>query len=169
MVLETKRFALRLTAESDLDFLASMLGNPEVMHHYPKPLDREESKGWLQRTLGCYAKAGHGFWIVERRENGERVGQVGLLPKEINGKPEVEVAYMVHRDYWKQGIASETALACRDYAFNTLKVSRIISMIRPANHVSLRVAKKLDMQLIGEAVHLGLHHDLYENRRKTGL
>jgi RimJ/RimL family protein N-acetyltransferase len=69
MILETKRFALRQMVESDLDFQASMLGNPEVMLHYPKPLGRDEAKGWLQRTLDCYARAGHGFWIVERRKN----------------------------------------------------------------------------------------------------
>jgi [ribosomal protein S5]-alanine N-acetyltransferase len=86
-----------------------------------------------------------------------------------NGKPEVEVAYMVHRDYWNLGIASEAATACREYAFDVLKVARVVSMIRPANHASLRVAEKLGMRRIGETMHAGLLHDLYENRRETGF
>lgn len=164
-VLETTGLTLRQMIPGDLDFLAAMLGHPEVMTHYPKVLDREEVKGWLDRTLGCYARAGHGFWMVERKGSGEKVGQVGLLPKEINGRAEVEVAYMVHRDFWRQGIASEAARACVEYGLETLQASRIVAMIRPKNSASLAVSAKLGMTRIGETTHLGLFHNLYANSR----
>src|SRR4051812_1538232 len=102
-ILETPRLLLREMDESDLDFLAIMLGHSEVMTYYPKPLNREEARAWYDRVQACYVRAGHGFWLVESKATGERIAQIGLLPKEINGKAEVEVAYMVHRPYWKQG------------------------------------------------------------------
>lgn len=77
--------------EADLDFLTEMLGHPEVMEHYPKPLDRAEARDWLARVLAGYARAGYGFWVAELRETAEPVGQIGLLAKDINGRPEVEV------------------------------------------------------------------------------
>jgi GrpB-like predicted nucleotidyltransferase (UPF0157 family)/RimJ/RimL family protein N-acetyltransferase len=160
-VLETQRFTLRQMVPGDLDFLASMLGHPEVMAHYPKVLDREEAQAWLERTLTCYARAGHGFWMVERKGSGDKVGQVGLLPKEINGRAEVEVAYMVHRDFWNLGIASEAARACLEFGLEVLRSPRIVAMIRPENTASLRVSAKLGMNRIGETTHLGLFHNLY--------
>lgn len=161
MILETTRLRLRAMNESDLDFLASMLGDPEVMRYYPKPLDREEASAWYQRVLACYAKAGYGFWMVEKKDSGLRVAQIGLLPKEIDGQQEVEVAYMVHRPFWRQGIATEAASACRDHALDVLKVPRVICMIRPMNTPSLHVAAKLGMRRIGETKHQGFAHDLY--------
>jgi RimJ/RimL family protein N-acetyltransferase len=167
LILSTPRFLCREMNTADLDFLASILGDPEVMRHYPAPLNRSESEAWLGRVQSCYARAGHGFWLVERLVDGEKVGQIGLLPKEINGKPEVEVAYMVHRPFWRQGIAAEVAAACRDHAFDALGLSRVVSMIHPDNAPSLAVARKLGMTRIGDILHFGLTHLLFEYRRAT--
>lgn len=167
-VVSTARFACREMTEADTDFLAAMLGDPEVMRCYPKRLDRSEAEAWLQRVLGSYARTGHGFWLVERKQDGEKVGQIGLLAKEINGKREVEVAYMVHRPFWRQGIATEVALACRDHAFAALGVERVISMIHPENGPSLAVGAKLGMRRIGDIIHAGMPHLLFEFRRIAG-
>jgi RimJ/RimL family protein N-acetyltransferase len=167
LILTTSRFRCREMTESDADFLAAMLGDAEVMRHYPKPLDRAESDAWLQRVLAAYARAGHAFWMVERLADGARVGQIGLLPKEIDGRPEVEVAYMVHRPFWRQGIALEVAMACRDYAFTTLRAPRVVCMIRQENLPSLAVAAKLGMRRIGDIVYFGLPHWLFEYRHNA--
>jgi RimJ/RimL family protein N-acetyltransferase len=160
-ILTTERLRLRAMTEADLDFLTEMLGHPEVMEHYPKPLDRAEARDWLARVLAGYARAGHGFWVAELRETAEPVGQIGLLAKDINGRPEVEVAYMLARSFWGRGLATEAARACRDHAIDTMGVPRVVSMIRPLNQRSLRVAANLGMKPIGHTTHLGLHHDLY--------
>jgi RimJ/RimL family protein N-acetyltransferase len=160
-VLQTDRLMLQLMTEADLDFLAAMLGDPAVMQHYPKPLDRNEAQAWLGRVLASYERAGHGFWLTSLRDTGEPVGQIGLLAKEIDGQPEVEVAYMLARPFWGRGFAVEAARACRDYAFRELQVPRVVSMIRPLNERSLRVAVSLGMARVGTTVHAGLDHDLY--------
>ena len=40
VVLETQRLRLREIEPGDLDFLAALLGDPEVMRYYPQHLDR---------------------------------------------------------------------------------------------------------------------------------
>ena len=136
----TERIAFRLVDYRDLDFLASMLGDPEIMRHYPKVLSREESRAWLEKILRRYREDGHAFWLMESRFTGEPIGQMGLLKQNVAGVDEKEIGYMLHRSYWRQGLAAEGAAAVRDCAIQEFGCQRIISLIRPANIASQRVA-----------------------------
>ncbi len=42
-ILETSRLTLREMAVADLDFVATMLADPDVMRYYPHPLSRQEA------------------------------------------------------------------------------------------------------------------------------
>ncbi len=83
---------------------------------------------------------------------------MGLVRQHINGADECEVGYLIHQPYWRHGFASEGALACRDYAFKTCHVPRVISLVRPENAASQGVARKLGMEVIGRAPHGGFEH-----------
>jgi RimJ/RimL family protein N-acetyltransferase len=159
--LQTERLLLTHMTEQDLDFLADMLGDPKVMRHFPNPLPRAEAQAWLDKVLESYLKSGRGFYLARLRASGEPIGQIGLIHRDINGAPELEVAYMLHHPFWARGLATEGAAACRDHAFGVLKVPRVVSMIHPANEPSLRVAARLGMQRIGETTHRGMALDLY--------
>ncbi len=144
-ILETPRLLLREMSLDDLDFLALMLADPEVMRYYPQCYSRTDAAAWIQRTLDRYERHGHSWWLTLDRVSGEPRGQVGLLPQLIDEVWETEVAYMIHRPFWRQGLATEAATACREYAFHVLQRPRVISQIRPENVPSQGVALKLGL------------------------
>lgn len=145
-IFETPRLALREMTWDDLDFLTLMLGDERVMRHYPKVCTREEAKLWMGRILDRYATHGHAFWLVSLRETREPIGQVGLLLQQVEGVDEPEIGYMIHADHWRKGYALEAASAVRDYAFNVLDKPRVISLIRPVNIPSQRVALRVGLK-----------------------
>ncbi len=145
MILETGRLAFREMTPDDLDFVATMLGHPEVMRYYPKCLDRDESAAWIERQRDRYIEHGYGLWLVLDRATGEPVGQVGPVPREIDGVFHVEIGYLIHRPQWRRGLATEAAGAIRDYVFETIDRPKVICLIRPENLPSQGVALKVGL------------------------
>lgn len=64
----TERLRFRRMTEADLDDIAAMLGDPEVMTYYPAPKSREDTARWIAWTLANYAERGYGLWIIETRD-----------------------------------------------------------------------------------------------------
>src|SRR5258708_3893116 len=158
-ILQTPRLVFREMSLADLDFVAAMLADPEVMRFYPKCYSRDEAEAWIQRNLDRYARDGHGRWLVLDRATGEPRGQVGLVMQEVEGTLEPEVGYLIHRPFWRQGLAAEAARATRDYAFGVLGKRRVISLIRPENVPSQGVARKIGMRPEPRTVqHGGFEH-----------
>jgi RimJ/RimL family protein N-acetyltransferase len=157
-ILETSRLKLRELVDGDLDFLAGMLNDADVMRYYPKRLSRELSGEWIARQRERYATDGYGLWLAEDKQTGDPIGQVGLVRQTVNGADECEVGYLIHRPFWRHGFATEAASACRDYAFNVLERPRVISLVRPDNTVSQAVARNLGMDVVGRAPHGGYEH-----------
>jgi len=145
-VLETPRLRLRELENGDLAFVAGMLADPQVMRYYPKTLDREEARAWLDRQRARYERDGHGLWLVETREDSEAVGQVGLVAQELDDGVHPEVGYLIHLPFQRRGYATEAALAVRDHAFQVRGYAYVVSFIRPENVPSQKVAWKLGME-----------------------
>jgi [ribosomal protein S5]-alanine N-acetyltransferase len=161
VIFETDRLALRELAPDDLDFVAEMLAEPDVMRFYPKRYSRAEAQEWLERQRMRYARDGHALWLVSERSSGLPVGQVGLVTQTIDGAPLPEIGYLIHRPYWRRGYATEAALGTRAHAFGPLGYPRVISLIRPENTPSRGVAGKMGMTIRGRTWHGGFEHDVW--------
>lgn len=164
-ILETPRVILRELAPEDADALARVISDPETMRHYPAPFDRAGVEEWIARNRERYARDGHGLWGMVLKTNGELVGDCGLILQEVEGENLVEIGYHLRRDLWGQGLAPESARACRDYGFARLGVDRLISLIRPENFPSRRVAEKNGLTLWKTVVWRGLPHCVYAIER----
>jgi ribosomal-protein-alanine N-acetyltransferase len=68
------------------------------------------------------------------------------LPWLVDDRPEVEVAYMIGKSFWGQGLGTEAAQAVLEYGFNKLQLTRLICLIDRDNQASLKVAQKIGMQ-----------------------
>ena len=160
-VLETLRLRLREMTPGDLDFVATMLAHPEVNHFYERRFTRAESKEWLSRQLDRYRCDGHGLWLVLDRSTSEPVGQVGLCMQDVEGRRHPEIGWLLHRPYWGKGYATEAGAATRDAAFTRWNYDRVISLIRPVNVASQRVALRIGMTP-GRLVHFhGYEHFVF--------
>ncbi|MBI3158449.1 MAG: GNAT family N-acetyltransferase [Chloroflexi bacterium] len=146
-ILETPRLLLRRLTDDDLDDLYALYQDAEVRKFFPEgTLDREQTKEELD-----WHKNGHpehpelGLWATIHKESGTFIGRCGLLPWTIDGVYEVEVAYTIARDHWRQGYGSEAARGCLEYGFNTLGRTRLIAMVDHNNVASQKVAARMGM------------------------
>lgn len=160
-VLVTERMRLRPFRLEDLDALWAIQRDPETMRWYPHPFAREESEGWIRRNLERYERDGYGLWAVQLLEDGRFAGSCGLAIQQVDGASELEAGWMFDRELWNRGLATEAGRACRDLAFGPMGRTRLISLVRPENVASCRVAEKLGMTAEKETTHAQLRHYVY--------
>jgi len=142
-LLESGRLRYRENVDADAPFLIDLLGDPEVMRFWPRPYTPEEAVAWIARMRARHAEDGYAYWLAEEKASGRPIGQVGLLRQVVEGRTEIGIGYIIHRAFWRRGYAAEGARAMRDYAFDVLRVPRLVTLIRPANIPSLNVVWKL--------------------------
>jgi len=147
MPLQTERLLLRDLETDDLDDLAAIFADEEVMRWIGGGgvLGRDVAAGMIERQRQHYADRGWGQWATIERASGRMIGVCGLiLWPAMDGREELEVAYLLARDAWHQGFATEAALAIRDYGV-TVRPD-LVSLIYPANTASINVARKVGMR-----------------------
>src|SRR6185295_9335099 len=83
----------------------------------------------------------------EEKGSGKLLGRLGFLYPA--GWPGFEIGWTLGREHWGKGFATEGARRALDYAFAELKQPHIISLIRPDNAPSIRVAERLGETLEG--------------------
>jgi RimJ/RimL family protein N-acetyltransferase len=141
---QSARLTFREMTRADLDDMAVLLGDPEVMTYYPRPKTRDEAARWIEWNRGLYQMRGHGLWLLSTPDDGF-VGDCGLTPQEVDGVTELEVGYRVLPALQGRGYATEAAAASRDFARDVLGAKRLVAIIHPDNRPSQRVAEKIGL------------------------
>ena len=154
MKIETSRLIIRDLQESDLHPLAAIWSDPEVTVYLGGPRDFE----WVVNALAEDLPAGQETYdlrpVIEKA-TGQVIGHCGYLEKEVEGRPEIELNYILARTAWGKGYATEAAAALLYHAFQHLKLDRLIALIEPGNAASEHVAEKIGMRLEREVVRPG--------------
>lgn len=147
--LSTDRLILRMFRDDDIDEYAAICDDAEVMRFIGdgKRLSRPESWRNMAMILGHWQLRGYGIWAVEERQSGRLVGRVGFFNPD--GWPGFELGWLLGRDHWGRGFATEAGRAALDFAFNVLRRDRVISLIHPGNQPSIRVAQRLGERFDG--------------------
>ena len=148
-ILESKNLLFRHLEPGDLDELFVLYSDPEVRRYFPEGiLTLEETKDELDWFLNGHPEHHElGLWATIHKESGRFIGRCGLLPWIIEQRLEVEVAYMLAKEYWGQGLGTEAARAILEYGFEKLDLSSVICLVDRENLASRRVAKKIGMEL----------------------
>ena len=162
--LETERLRLRMWREDDFEDFAAMCADPEVMRYLGdgKPMSRMDAWRHMAVLAGHWQLRGYGHWAVEEKASGRMIGRAGFLYPE--GWPDFEIGWTFARPWWGRGYATEAARAALDHGFTAMGRDHVISLIRPGNLPSIRVAERLgerfqrtiDNFLGGEALVYGI-------------
>ena len=166
-ILETHRLMLRPFREDDVDLMAELFANPDFMRFslgvFTK---REQTVAFIEKVIG-WDRAGipSQFAIVQHGEN-DLVGYCGFFHHPEHGIEDIEIGYRLHPAYWNRGLITEGARAVRDHGFRDLKLSRVISLIHPANIQSRRVAEKNGMTVEREIIFRGFPTDVFAITRE---
>jgi ribosomal-protein-alanine N-acetyltransferase len=153
-ILETERLLLRRLELGDLDRLFELYSDQETRQYFPEgTLTYEETKEELEWFLNGHPEHPElGLWATIYKPNNQFIGRCGLLPWTIDGREEVEVAYLLDKAYWRQGLATEAAQAIAQYAFEQLQLPRLICLIDRQNQGSIKVAENIGMTFEREGV-----------------
>jgi len=162
--LKNERLVLRPFAERDLDAFAAMYADPEVVRHLGdgRPFDRAATWRTMAVFVGHWELRGYGQWALVEKAGGDVIGRAGLWHPE--GWPGLEVGWVIRRSRWGNGFATEAAREAVRFAFEDVRADHLISLIRPDNARSIRVAEKIGETferthlMDGTALHVyGLH------------
>ena len=152
LILETERLSFRHLVRDDLDELFELYSNPEMRRYFPEgtltyDATREELE-WFMNGHPEHPELGR--WATIHRPTGRFIGRCGLLPWTIEGRDEVEIAYMIAKPFWRQGLGAEAARGILEYARAELGLSRLVCLIDPGNEASIGVARSIGMAVEAE-------------------
>ena len=147
--LRTARLLLRQWHDDDLDALAPIYSDPEVMRYIAdgSVRTRAETADHLERMRQQWDENGFGLFAAEVLTTGELAGWVGLavpyfLPEVL---PTVEIGWRLGRPFWGRGLATEGARAALRFGLVDRGLDRIVSIRHVDNAASGRVMEKLGL------------------------
>jgi len=163
-VFTSERLGFRNWRDSDLDIMAALNADKQVMEFFPSTQDREVTRGFIQRMQTQFDKAGYCYFAVDTLHNEEFIGFIGIMDQSM---PEdlgedfaafVDIGWRLKTAAWGKGYATEGARACLDFGYNQKGLKAIYSIASQTNVKSISVMKKVGMQHFTDFVHPKLKH-----------
>lgn len=150
-LLETERLLLRPFVGEDLEHLARLNGDREVMRYITDPISKEQAKSVLQWFLDRWRRLNYGWFAVFEKESDRFIGQCGLQPLEGElENPETELCYAFHREFWGRGLATEAAIAVAEFGFVGVGKEYLVAACDREHRASQRVLEKVGFKDRGD-------------------
>jgi RimJ/RimL family protein N-acetyltransferase len=148
--LTSKRLRLRPWRADERDAFAALNAEPE-MARYLSPFSRAKSDAMLERIVAHFAQHGWGYWALEDRQGGALIGTCGMMhvPFEAFFTPAVEISWRLSSKFQGQGLAKEAAQAVLSFAFQSIKLDRVVAFTAAGNAPSWGLMERLGMHKIG--------------------
>ena len=139
----TERLTLRRIGSLDVENLSSLYGDSEVMAMLGGSWTAAQTEVEVEKLLQHWEQYGFGPWIARQSISTRFVGITGLLRIVIEEVAEVHVGYVLAREFWGQGLATEMARASAHVGLSTLDLPSLVSFTLPTNLASRRVMEKV--------------------------
>ncbi|MBT9456761.1 MAG: GNAT family N-acetyltransferase [Burkholderiaceae bacterium] len=131
----------------DLEALYALYRDPEIRRYFPDGTRTlAETRDELNWFLNGHPRHPElGLWATIEKCSGAFLGRCGLLPWDIDGRLDVELAFLIDKTRWREGFATEAAQAIVEHARTVLGLQRLICLITQGNAASVGVAEKIGM------------------------
>lgn len=151
----SERLGFRNWTLDDLDVLAALCADPDVMEHFPNTLSRDETAAYIKRMQKHFETHGYTYFAADIKDTGELIGFIGLAYQtyETDFLPATDIGWRLKKSAWGKGYATEGARRCLQFAFEELGLDKVVSTCVLANRRSENVMKKIGMQRMGEYMH----------------
>jgi ribosomal-protein-alanine N-acetyltransferase len=150
-IITTQRLHLRQWLPSDIAPFATMNKDATVMQYFPKTLTDDETLAMVERINAHFEEHGYGLFAVEQKLTKEFIGYTGFaIPAfESYFTPCIEIGWRFKNEVWGQSFATEAAMACLRYGFETLGFDKVFSFTAVVNTKSEKVMQRIGMRHIG--------------------
>jgi RimJ/RimL family protein N-acetyltransferase len=148
----TERLLLRTWKEGDESTICEIMQNSEVNRYLsPHNLDKLSTIEAISKSsMRNINEKGYGYFICEEKSTGKVIGMMGLNYTQIAHRyfPCYTISWILGREFWRQGYATEAAKAMIDYAFDTCKITKICACTVEDNQASRKTMERLGMQYV---------------------
>jgi len=163
---ETPRLICERLRMEHLPEVSTLLQDPRVaewLWPHGGPTDQDLIDGTRQKERH-WERHGFGLWLLRDIDTQAVTGWGGLQWTYVAELNEVEVAWAIAPDRWRQGLATELAETSIATAFGPLGLDEIIAFTMPHNVASRRVMEKTGFVYERDIVHALRPHVLYRRR-----
>lgn len=166
-ILETNRLVLREMCLADAPFFYELNSDPLVVKYTGDEAfnSLEDARKITQYVMDQYTQYGYGRWLVADKKSGEKLGWCGL--KFHPDSKDTDLGYRFMQKYWGKGYATEASIACLQYGFSNLNLSRVIGRVAKENTASVKVLIKTGMLFLKEDVCHGEDALIYELKKEN--
>ena len=163
-VLETDRLRVRETTLEDVDDFYKLYKDPEMTRYMEGLFDNPEDEKRYQKDYieKVYGLMGFGIWTVIRKEDGKVIGRAGFSIR--NGFDDIELGFLIGKDYQRQGYAYEVCSAILEYGKDTLLFDKVQTLVKAENQVSIHLCEKLGFKITDT---VDVEENIYGKEYKT--
>ncbi len=149
------RLGFRNWSDADIEPMAAISADKEVMRYFPAVATYKQTTTFIERMQKEFAEKGYCYFAVDELSTKTFIGFIGLSWRDFEADftPCVDIGWRLSPSVWNKGFATEGAIRCLDYAFQTLRLDKVYSMAPKINISSERVMQKAGMHKVGEFEH----------------
>jgi RimJ/RimL family protein N-acetyltransferase len=167
---QTERLKFRRLTREDIPVWTDFFVDNDRLRYLGIDLSKKpetHATEWIEKQLERYSNEGLGHLAVVLKETNEFIGVGGIIPRQLENKIELEIAYSLLPRFWKNGYGTELAKQMKEFGFENIKPERFVSIIDKENSDSINVAVKNGMDVLFETKYLGMDVQVYGIMNKT--
>ncbi|MCC6818970.1 MAG: GNAT family N-acetyltransferase [Bacteroidia bacterium] len=141
--IETNRLILRGITEKDVDEIFILRSDSDMMQFIPRPKckDKTDALALIRIIQMGIQKRESVNWGITLKGENKLIGTIGFVRMQLEHH-KAEIGYMLHKDYYRQGIMQEALDCIIKHGFETMSLHRIEAVIDPENIASEKLLIK---------------------------